>query len=491
MTLAITLNHQSELPLHHQVYEQLRGLILSGRIPPGHRLPSTRLLAVSLGIARATVTESYDRLSSEGYIHTVACSGTFVSDRLPEHLLVSAPFITTNQPTAIAGTPAAISRYGRYVLNSTILKQPRGRQQINFGFGPPALEQLPIEEWRRLINQHCKSRLPGVFGYSFDFAGYQPLREAIAAYLVRSRALNCTASQVVIVSGSQQALDLVSRVLIDENDLVAVENPGYPAIRHTCAAQGAQVVPVPVDEEGLIISRLPDVVGMRIKLVYVTPSHQYPTGTVMPLSRRLELLSWAAQHEVVVLEDDYNSEYRYEGRPLPALQGIDKTGSVFYTGTFSKVLFPAIRIGYLVVPERFVELLTAAKVLSDRQSSMLEQHVLTDFINEGHLERHVRKMRMIYERRRSVLLNALKLFFAEKVDVIGQNAGMHVLVRFHLDMTDEQIRQRAAGHGVGIVSSRFTYVEGYVPGEFLLGYADMPEDDIREGIIRLSRALLG
>jgi GntR family transcriptional regulator/MocR family aminotransferase len=211
----------------------------------------------------------------------------------------------------------------------------------------------------------------------------------------------------------------------------------------------------------------------------------------MPLSRRLELLSWASQTGAVIVEDDYNSEYRYEGRPLPALQGIDTGGCVFYTGTFSKVLFPSIRIGYLVVPQRYVELLTAAKVLSDRQSNMLEQHVLTDFINEGHLERHIRKMRIIYERRRTVLLNALKLFFAENVSVIGQNAGMHVLVRFRLDLSDEEILRRAAGHGVGIVSSKFTYLEGHESGEFLLGYADMAEDTIREGIIRLSRALLG
>src|SRR6185437_6425230 len=339
----------------------------------------------------------YDRLLSEGYIHTVPCSGTFVSDHLPEQLLASPPVVNSH-PTAMADTGLEqISRYGKYVLGSTVLKQPRSHEQINFGFGPPAMEQLPIEEWRRLINHHCKNREYTVFGYSFDFAGHKPLREAIASYLSRSRALRCDAEQVIIVSGSQQALDLVSRVLIDHNDLVGVENPGYPAVRHTCAAQGARIVPLSVDNDGLIVSRLPEI-SERLKLVYVTPSHQYPTGTVMPLSRRLELLSWAAQNGTIVLEDDYNSEYRYEGRPLPALQGIDNAGCVFYTGTFSKVLFPAIRIGYLVVPHRFIQVMTAAKVLSDRQSAMLEQHVLTDFINEGHLERHVRKMRMIYER---------------------------------------------------------------------------------------------
>lgn len=493
MTLAISLDHASTLPLHHQVYEQIRGLILGGRIGPGQRLPSTRLLAESLGIARATVSESYDRLLSEGYIHTVPCSGTFVSDRLPEHLLSSTPVVNSGpQPPVTTGLDT-ISSYGKYLLGSTVLRQPRTKQQINFGFGPPAIDQLPLEEWRRLMSHYLKQKQASVFGYSYDFAGYQPLREAIAAYLSRSRAVKCRADQVIVVSGSQQALDLVSRVLVDKNDAVGVENPGYPAVRHTSAAHGARIIPVPVDEQGLNVERLPSKATEQLRFVYVTPSHQYPTGTVMPLSRRLALLSWASRNNALILEDDYNNEYRYEGRPLPSLQGIDSSECVLYTGTFSKVLFPAIRIGYLVVPDKYVEVFTAAKVLSDRQSSMLEQHVLTDFINQGHMEKHVRRMRVIYERRRTVLLNALKLFFGENVAVVGQHAGMHVLLRFRLKLSDDEMIARAASHGVGIVSSRFTYMhgQGHIAGEFLLGYADMPEDTIREGIIRLSRALLG
>ena len=489
MPLAITLDQQSQLPLHHQVYDQLRNMILAGRLGPGKRLPSTRLLAESLGLARATVAESYERLLSEGYIHTVPCSGTFVSDRLPEHLLSTAPFEGGPRSKPVLDGLDRLSVYGKTVLSSSVLRIARPLQEINFGYGPPAMEQLPIEEWRRLLNKYCKTADNAVFGYSAEFAGLGRLREAIASYLCRSRAVRCHAGQVIVVAGSQQALDLVARILIDKDDAAAIENPGYPAVRHACTAQGARMVTVPVDDEGLMVDKLPSAASEPLKLIYVTPSHQYPTGTVLPLARRLELLSWASQNGVIIIEDDYNSEYRYAGRPLPSLQGIDQADCVFYTGTFSKVLFPSIRLGYLVVPEKYVEVITAAKVLSDRQCPSLEQNALADFINEGHLERHVRKMRLIYERRRTTLLNALTTQFGDLVSVVGQNAGMHVLVRFRMSMSEEEVIQRAAKHGVGIISSSFCYLHGYPAGEFILGYADMPEAVIQEGIARLRKAL--
>ena len=489
MPLAITLDQHSQLPLHHQVYDQLRNMILTGRLGAGQRLPSTRLLAESLGLARATVTESYDRLLSEGYIHTVPCSGTFVSDRLPEHLLSTAPLEQAARPQSHPDGLQRLSVYGKTVLASSVLNIVRPMHEINFGHGPPAMEQLPIEEWRRLLNKYCKTADTAVFGYSSELAGLARLREAIASYLCRSRAVRCHAGQVIIVAGSQQALDLVARILLDSGDAAAIENPGYPAIRHACMAQGARMVTVPVDEEGLMVDKLPSAVSEPLKLIYVTPSHQYPTGTVLPLARRLELLSWASQNGVIIIEDDYNSEYRYAGRPLPSLQGIDQSDCVFYTGTFSKVLFPSIRLGYIVVPDKYVDVMTSAKVLSDRQCPSLEQNALADFINEGHLERHVRKMRMIYERRRTTLLNSLSTHFGDQVSVVGQNAGMHLLVRFRMNMSEEEVIERAAKHGVGIISSRFCYLHGYPAGEFILGYADMPEAVIEEGISRLRTAL--
>lgn len=488
MSLAITLVSDSETPLHQQLYEQMRGMILAGKLSPGQRLPSTRLLADSLGLARATVSDSYDRLSSEGYIHTVPCSGTFVSESLPEHLLSSAPVELV--PGAVPSTDGTsrLSAYGRALLSADTSFQ-RNYKEINFGYGPPDLELFPLDQWRRLLLSYCRTPDVKVFGYSIEYEGYSGLREAIASYLSRSRAVQCSAEQVVIVSGSQQALDLVARILIDRGDYVAMENPGYYPMRQCCLAQGANILPVPIDEQGMMVSELPPDPSPRLKLLYVTPSHQYPTGTVLPLSRRLELLAWAAANQIMILEDDYDSEFRYGGRPLPSLQGIDKSECVIYTGTFSKILFPALRIGYVVLPERLAKILSKAKVLNDRQQPLLEQFALTDFINEGHLERHIRKMRMVYERRRNTTMEALKNAFGDRVALLGENSGMSLLVRFNTGLSDEEVARRAASHNVGIINAQSCYYEGYEPGEFIFGYADLNEEKIREGIRRLYEAL--
>lgn len=488
MALPITLDYEHDTPLHQQIYEQLRGLILAGRLGPGQRLPSTRLLADSLGLARATVSDSYDRLSSEGYIHTIKCSGTFVTESLPEYLLSSAPVDRSPKAVVLSDGSNRLSAYGRAILASEPIFQ-RNYFEINFGYGPPDLELMPLDLWRRLLLSHCRKADPKVFGYCVDYAGYVGLREAVASYLSRSRAVQCNADQVIIVNGSQQALDLVARILLDRGDYVAMENPGYFPMRQCCTAQGANMLPIPIDENGMNVNHLPASPSPRLKMVYVTPSHQYPTGTVLPLSRRLELLAWAANHEVMILEDDYDSEFRYSGRPLPSLQGIDKSDSVIYSGTFSKILFPAIRLGYLVVPEKLVGIFTKAKVLNDRQSPMLEQYALADFINEGHMERHIRKMRMVYEKRRNAIVGAFKEYFGDQAAVLGENSGMSVLVRFNTGLSDAEVAALAATQKVGIINARACYQEGYEDGEFLFGYSDIQEEKIVEGIRRLHTAL--
>jgi GntR family transcriptional regulator/MocR family aminotransferase len=260
-------------------------------------------------------------------------------------------------------------------------------------------------------------------------------------------------------------------------------------MRQCAMAQGANIFPVPVDEQGMVVSHLPSSPSPRMKMVYVTPSHQYPTGTVLPLARRLELLAWAAQNQVMVLEDDYDSEFRYAGRPLPSLQGIDNSDCVIYAGTFSKILFPSLRIGYLVVPERMATVFTKAKVLADRQAPMMEQYALADFINEGHMERHIRKMRVVYEKRRNATVETLKEVFGDRVAVLGENSGMSVLVRFNTDLEDQQVIELGRAQKVGIITAAPCYYEGYEPGEFLLGYSNLNEEEIREGIRRLHVAL--
>ncbi len=495
MDFVITLDSKSDLPLHRQLYEELRRSILSGRLVPGQRLPSTRALARSLGISRATVTLSYEQLLSEGYLEAVTGSGTFVCTQLPDDLL-SAPIpsaLTANVP---AGQSVQLSTYGASLLDTDYRPRVSDRASshqkslISFRYGSPALDEIPLRQWRQLLSRHCRIGQKAMFDYATDSLGYQPLREAIARYLVQSRAVQCEADQVIIVNGSQQALDLVTRVLVDRGDWVAIENPGYLDARRIFLAQGAELLSIPVDDSGVVVERLSDLSTAKIKLIYVTPSHQFPTGAVLSLPRRLELLAWATQTGAMIIEDDYDSEFRYGGRPIPALQGLDQGNSVIYVGTFSKVLFPALRVGYLVVPRTLVRVLANAKRLTDRQTPLLEQQVLTDFINEGYLERHIRRMRTLYDQRRQALLQALLRHLGQRVTILGENAGMHLMIRLHTRLGDEEIVDKAAQLGLDLVNAQPYYWGCTGKGEFVIGYADLSLEEINEGVQRLAQVLV-
>jgi len=344
-----------------------------------------------------------------------------------------------------------------------------------------------LKLWRRLLSRHCRFS-SDIFGYAQDSRGYEPLREAIASYISRSRAVQCKPDQVIIVSGSQQALDLVTRLLINRGDWIAMEEPGYLGARRIFLAQGACLHPIAVDESGLMVKSLVTAPG-AIKLVYVTPSHQFPTGAVLSLPRRLELLAWAQKTGATIIEDDYDSEYRYCDRPIPALQGLGSSDSVVYIGTFSKVLFPALRMGYLVVPPSLVQVCDRAKWLTDRQSPLLEQYVLTDFIKEGHLERHIRRMRNLYDQRRRTLVQCLLQHLGEQVTILGENAGLHLMIRLHTHLSEQDILNRAAQVGVGLVSASFYYLKSGSRNEFVLGYTELDEPQIQQGVRRLCQAL--
>lgn len=491
MDFTIALDNHSILPLHRQLYEELRRLILSGKLPPGRRLPSTRGMAKSLGISRATVTQSYEQLLSEGYLQTIRGSGTFVCSQLPDDLLAT-PLTDAN--TAISTQPLVqLSSYGYNLLNTDYLalNNPEllnKKALINFQYGAPSLNETLLKQWRQLLSRYCRITNQAMFNYASDPRGYLPLREAISSYLIQSRAVECEADQVIIVSGSQQALELVTRILIEQGDEVAIENPSYLDAQRIFLSNGAKLLPIPVDESGIIVEKLSDYGATKIKLIYVTPSHQFPTGAVISLSRRLELLAWATQTGAMIIEDDYDSEFRYIGRPIPALQGLDR-GKVIYIGTFSKVLFPALRIGYLVVPKELVSVLTYAKRLTDRHSPMLEQQVLTDFINEGYLERHIRRMRKLYDQRRQALMQALNKYFGEQVTILGENAGLHLMVRLHTNFSDQEVVNKAAVKGVKLVTAQRYYLKDALKCEFVLGYSNLSEEEIIEGVLRLSQAL--
>jgi GntR family transcriptional regulator / MocR family aminotransferase len=490
MNLTVSLDAKDEAPLHRQLYGGIRRAILAGRFGPGQRLPSTRAMAQSLGLSRTTVAQSYDDLISEGYLITVRGSGTFVCQELPEELLRSRPSPSVPAPqSAGKRLESNLSRYGRSLAAPLHFELARTNAPISFSYGHPDFEAVPFREWGRLLSRHCRSGSRKMLDYADDPLGHPPLREAVARYLGVARAVQCSPDQVVILNGAQQSLDLVARLIIDPGDAVALENPGYPGSFHTFRSQGARLIPIPVDASGIAVSQLYRHSKAKIKVVYVTPSHQFPTGAALSLPRRLELLAWAQQTGALIIEDDYDSEYRYGGRPIPALQGLGEGDSVVYVGTFSKVLFPSLRIAYLVAPRKLVPLISRAKWLADRQTSYVEQYALTDFINDGSLERHIRRMRTLYSSRRQALVRHLNAHLGSRATVIGENAGMQLMARISTGMTDEQFIARALGCRVSLSSAGHCYLTESRGGEFIMGFAGLGEKSICEGVRRLAQAL--
>jgi GntR family transcriptional regulator / MocR family aminotransferase len=461
-------------PLHRQIYEQWRSGILGGRFAPGDRMPSTRELAAALRVSRATVAAAYDQLMAEGYLDTQHGSGTFVCRDLPD-----TPLRKPTPPASArrSAPPVRLSAFAARLAPVT-WRFPSDPRVLNLSTDGPTFDQFPFATWKRLVRRHLQALGPSLFQYAAGGAGHPALRETLAGYLSRSRAVQCGADQIVVVSGSQQALDLCARVLVDPGDEVAVENPGYLGARELFAACGARVRPVPVDREGLVVSALP----ASARLVYITPSHQFPLGVSMSLARRLELMAWARAHRAVVVEDDYDSEYRYSGAPLPALQGLDGDGATVYLGTFSNVMFPGLRLGYLVLPAALVEPFQRAKWLADRHTAHLDQAALADFIREGHLERHIRRMRRVYKRRREAFLDALARTFGDRAAALGDASGMHLVVRFD----SGAIAARAARAGVHLVSTRAYYAGDAPPHEFMVRFTGLSERGLREAVKRLA-----
>lgn len=464
---------RSQLQLGTQVCEGLRRAILDGRLRPGTRLPSTRALAGRLRLARSTVALAFDQLTAEGYIEGRRGSGTFVCHG-----------VQPPRPTARPVRRPAPADHGEIRLSLAVSRlQPRAPRPA-----PPAdtidlsalradARLFPFAVWRRLVRRQLRA-LPARRERGGDGAGDPALRDAIAAYLGRARGVRCEAAQVVVVNGSQQALDLCARVLVDPGDAVAVEDPGYPDAAQVFAAAGARVCPVPVDAEGIVAPGLPD----DVRVAHVTPSHQYPTGVVLSLARRLELLAWARRVRGLVVEDDYDSEFRYDGAPLPALQGLAGGDRVVYVGTFSTAMFSGLRLGYLVLPDALVEPFARAKWYASRHSPHLEQAALADFLRDGHFERHLRRMRRVLRRRRDALLQALQRHFGDDAVPLGDAAGLHVVVRF----ADPGVLTRAATRGVVVQTTRACYVGPARDDHALLRFAALDERQLSEGVRRLA-----
>jgi GntR family transcriptional regulator/MocR family aminotransferase len=478
----------SGVPLYRQLYEGLRDAILSGRLAPGTRLASTREIAAELGLSRNTVTNAFDQLLAEGYVEAQTGSGTYVSKSLPDELLNTRAVPSAHVRLERKGR--GLSRRGEALAKMRLkVDCPAAGAVRPFRVGQPAVDAFPFQTWQRIVTRHWQRPQRSLLGYG-DPAGYAPLREAVAAYVGAARAVRCAPEQVIIVAGTQQAIDLVARVLLDPGDVAWVEEYGYPAARGALAAAGARLVAVPVDEEGLDVARAA-ALAPEARLVYVSPSHQYPLGVTLSLGRRLALLEWAARAGAWVVEDDYDSEFRYAGRPLAAMQGLDTTGRVIYLGTFSKVLFPSLRLGYMVVPPDMVDAFTTARALVGWCSPAVDQAVLTDFVNEGHFARHIRRMRSLYAARQGALVEAAGRELGGLLEVSPSAAGMHLVGWLPEGVDDREAARAAAQYGVHTQPLSYFAVEHNRRGALVLGYAAYDEREIAEAAARLASALRG
>ena len=477
----ISVERGSAHPLHRQIYDGFRAAILRGDLRPMQRIPSSRELATQLRVSRFPVLNAYAQLHAEGYFESRAGSGTFVSSSLPEQRMSVA------QPAGhLVRTPSGPRLVARRSALYPSFRNPAVlRGWGSFGVHQPALDEFPFQIWSSLIGRHSRNPSANAI-HHINPLGLERFREAISIYLRTARGVQCEPDQVMVVSGSQQALDITARVLFDPGHAVWVEEPGYSLERIVLTAAGCRLIPVPVDNDGLDVSA-----GIRkcrkARAAFVTPSHQYPLGSTMSAARRIQLLNWAQNSGAWIIEDDYDSEYRYGSLPIASLHGLDVNARVIYIGTFSKVLFPSLRIGYIVMPSDLVERFTAVRHAMDIFPPYLFQEVLADFITAGHFTRHIRKMRQIYEARRTALIDSLHNEFpaGSGLEIHGTEAGMHLAVTLPEHLNDREISTRAAQERLWLWPLSPSYMgEKPRPG-FVLGFGSTAPDKIPQAVRKM------
>jgi GntR family transcriptional regulator/MocR family aminotransferase len=465
------------------LFAELRSAILEGRLRAGSRVPSSRNLAVQHGIARGTVVSALNQLKAEGYVVTESGSGTRVALEIPYRSASASASTLANPSGATLSRRTRQSLKGAYVLSTG---PSIGRAFRSY---EPAIDLFPVELWARTSARVLRHAPRSFYGQG-SACGHMPLRKAISEYVGASRGVRCSPQQVIITSGAQQGLDLVARFLLDPGDQVWMEDPGYPGALQALRAAGAVPVPVPIDGEGLCVAEGVKL-SARARMAYVTPANQFPLGLTMSVSRRVELLNWAAKSDAWIIEDEYDAEYRYRGRPVAALQGLDHAGCVVYVGTFTKLLFNSIRLGFLVVPERLVEPFELGRSYVDRHPPTLDQAILAEFISEGHFGHHVRKMRQAYAERLGVLMLASKQHLKGLLNVTEAVAGMRSVAWLTGPGSDTDVARRATQLGLEVAPLSAFSVQHGQKDALILGFAGSKEDEIRRGVVVLAKAVAG
>lgn len=482
MNLAHDWKDNTDQPLYRALYGHVRGMILCAQLKAGMRLPASRLLAKALKVSRNTVVEAYSLLQREGFVISQRGAGFFVADDLPKEGLGPAPLFREGRNEDMPD----ISDRANILLHHHKSRRDVQNAQV-FSPGRPALEEFPFDVWARLLSRRWRLSGPRL-AMAEDPAGHLALRLQLSAHLKSSRGVNCDAHQILIVSGAQQGLDLIARVLWNKGDNIVLDDPGFPGIDAVVEGAGATLLPVSIDGDGMDVEKAAHVYK-DVKSFLVTPSRNYPLGNTMSLARRLSLIELARKRKAWIIEDDYDSDFRFDGNPLSSLQGLDQDGRVIYVGTFSRILFPALRLGFVVLPKPLVSAFLATKAYSDGHTSIVHQAALADFFEEGYYQSHLRRMRKLYKERRAFLLQALDQGFSEELEVFPSDGGLHICVAFKKRRDDVKFAEQLKAEGVIIRPlSRFFRNKEKQSG-FLLGFAGYNQEEVRRGLEIIRKVL--
>ena len=481
----IELSRDSSVPLYRQLYLQIRQQILAGRLPGGTRLPSTRTLCKEQDLSRITILNAFDLLTAEGFLASRTGAGTYVCNEWEAR---SGAADEPRKPPRLSTLSQSVLSLRSDHFSGISYSAWEPNCPTSFLPSHTAFDAFPMHVWKRLLNRHLRQPTKAMLGYG-EVKGLLRLREEIAEYVYDARGINCSPEQVVIVSGAQQAFNLLGMLLVDPQDSIWMEDPGHIAARIALQAQGCRVVPLRIDEQGIDVQQ-----GLRecpeARLAFTTPSRQHPLGVSMSYARRLELIEWASRGHNWIIEDDCDSEFRYKGRPLPALYAMDQWARVIYVGTFSKVLYPSLRLGYVILPEALVEPFCAMRAVMDRSPSTLLQAVTADFMHEGHFLGHIRRMRTLYQARQECLLDKLQKRLGNFMQLNPVDAGMHLIGWLPAELDDDVIAKELARHQTHTYALSDYCLTRYLPPGLLIGFAGTPEEHAEEKVEALAQALL-